>query len=244
MKKLLFAAAALLLLSSCDRFKVQVYEDDLTMALEEGSTDSLHLAISLEYVAGGLKPEALQAINNTIATQAFDLEEAGGSLEECAVKYRENLIDLYFNENEDGKGGFIGTWEDELDGVFMPDWDGKKNYALTYYSFRGGAHGIMTISYLVFDPKTGAQLTEKDLFKDGYREPVTALLQADLAHCLSAEEDDFLEMVNMDLVVPNGNFILDFEGITWVYQPYEIGPYALGALTAGATWEDLKPYLK
>ena len=50
-------------------------------------------------------------------------------------------------------------------------------------------------------------------------------------------------MLWLDNVVPNGNFFLDKEGITWSYQPYEVGPYALGIVTATLSWDDLKPYL-
>lgn len=241
MKKLLLAASALLVLASCSRFKTQVYEDDLALPLSEQSADSLHMVISLEYVTGGLKPEAMEAINAALAAQAFDLEEPSGTLEECAVSYRENLIDLYLNENE-GKEGLC-TWEDQIEGAFLADWNGKKNYTLSYYSFRGGAHGIMTVSNLVFDPATGAPVTEQDLFREGYREPVAALMQESLSQALSADEE-FREMVNMDMVVPNGNFSTDAEGMTWVFQPYEVGPYALGLITTSVSWEALKPYLK
>ena len=241
MKKILFAASALLILAACNRFATQVYEDDLTLPLSEESADSLHMAITIEYVTGGIGTGAMAAINHTIASQAFDLEEADGTLEECAAAYRENLIDLYLNEN-DGKEG-LSSWEDQLDGIFMPDWDGKKNYTLSYYSFRGGAHGIMTVSYLVFDPKTGRQLTEADLFQDGYKDPVAALMREALQKAMAVDEE-FQDMVDMEMVTPNGNFSLDAEGITWVFQPYEVGPYALGLVTADVPWESLKPYLK
>ena len=33
-------------------------------------------------------------------------------------------------------------------------------------------------------------------------------------------------------------------GIQWVFQPYEAGPYALGIVTASVSWKELKPYLK
>jgi len=242
MKKILPAAALLLVLTvSCNRFRTQVYEDFLVMPLAAESPDSLHLSISLEYVTGGVSPEAMEAINGAISTQAFDLEEMAGTLEESAVSYRENLIDLYLNENEGQEG--LATWEDEVDGLFMPDWKGKKNYTLSYYSFRGGAHGIMTVSYLVFNPSTGALLTEKDLFREGYEEPVAQVLKQHIADSLQGEEG-LEEMVNLEAVAPNGNFYLDADGVTWVYQPYEIGPYALGILSATASWEELKPYLK
>lgn len=43
---------------------------------------------------------------------------------------------------------------------------------------------------------------------------------------------------------PNGNFSVSEEGVTWTYNPYEIAPYAMGAIELAVRWSDLKPYLK
>ncbi len=32
--------------------------------------------------------------------------------------------------------------------------------------------------------------------------------------------------------------------VTWTYNPYEIAPYAMGAIELAVRWSDLKPYLK
>jgi hypothetical protein len=50
--------------------------------------------------------------------------------------------------------------------------------------------------------------------------------------------------VNLEEVVPNGNFGLFEEGVEWLYQPYEVGPYALGIVSATIPWNQLTPYLK
>ena len=44
--------------------------------------------------------------------------------------------------------------------------------------------------------------------------------------------------------VPNGNFGVSEEGVTWTFNPYEIAPYALGIIDLTVSWADLKPYLK
>ena len=241
MKKLLLIPAALLLLIGCQpSLKVSVYQDELVLPLADESPDSLHMSIYLEYIAKG-KPEAAKAINDVIIQQAFDLEDRHGTLEECAVSYRENLIDLYLNENE-GKEG-ICTWEDHLEGFFEGRWKDYRVYVLKYESFRGGAHGITTVIPLVFSFKTGALLREEELFQEGYREPVAALLQNNLKEVF-ADDPLWLEMISMESVVPNGVFYPSETGVSWYFQPYEIGPYALGMVTAEATWEELKPYLK
>ena len=43
---------------------------------------------------------------------------------------------------------------------------------------------------------------------------------------------------------PNGNFYVSEEGITWVYNPYEIAAYASGVIELPISWETLKPFLQ
>lgn len=243
MKRTLLFLSALLLLASCDLTRTETYVDDLVVPLEEGSSDSLFFSVSLEYVVTGMKVEARQALNSTIISQAFDMEDGGGSLEEVAIRYRENLIDEYMNENAVLEGG-VRSWEDHLTGSFQARYKGWKNYLVSYYSFRGGAHGIQTLSHIVFDAKTGLQVSEADLFAPGYEAPVAQLIRAAIQASMEKEDPELLQLVNLEEVVPNGNFALYEEGIEWLYQPYEVGPYALGIVSATIPWNQLTPYLK
>ena len=136
------------------------------------------------------------------------------------------------------------TWEDKINGVFTTTYKNWRNYTLSYYNFRGGAHGIQTVSQLVFDKKTGEQLEEAQLFADGYAQPVALLMQAAVKADMEAEDPELVQLVEMDSVVPNGNFSVGTSGVQWIFQPYEVGPYALGIVTALVSWEELKPYLK
>lgn len=238
-----FALLVLLLsLAACQRaLRTDCYEDDLAMPAAEGSTDSLLLSISLEYVTGGADAQVRDAFNEVILTRAFDLENSSVTgLEETAIRYRENLIDEYLTECAGGSS----TWEDRMAGQFTGDWKGWKNYRLSYYQYRGGAHGIQTVSPVVFEAKTGRPLEEKDLFVEGYEGPVTVLLQEAVTESLRAEAEELLELLEIDLVVPNNNFSVGAEGVEWVFQPYEVGPYALGIVSATVPWEQLNPYLK
>lgn len=240
MKKFLLPLAVLAMLTGCNHFTTEVYQDNLTMAICEDCEDSLTFNLSVEYVTGGMSADAMDLLNRYIVYNAFDLEEFDAPLVETAEYYREGLMEYYLNEC--AEAGMVSSWEDDTDAYFLPDWKGWKNYLIRYYSYRGGAHGIQTESYLVFNAKTGELIKEPDLFKEGYEEPVTEMLRLCIKDSLPFDEE-MTEMLWLDNVVPNGNFFLDKEGITWSYQPYEVGPYALGIVTATLSWDDLKPYL-
>jgi len=243
MKRILFFVSALLLLASCDMVRTETYQDDLVMPLEEGQADSLFFSVSLEYVVTGMKVEIRQSINKAIVAQAFDLEGGDGTLEETAIRYRENLIDEYMNENAVLENG-VRSWEDRLTGAFQAKYKNYMNYLVSYYSFRGGAHGIQTLSQIVFDAKTGEQVHEADLFAPGYEEPVAQLLRLAVKSAMEQEDPELMQLVNLEEVSPNGNFSLHEDGVEWLFQPYEVGPYALGIVSATLTWEDLRPFMK
>ena len=245
-KRKLFVLPALLLLAAgCNSFRTQTYVDGLAMPLREGSQDSLLFDISLEYAVKGLPEEVIGTMNGNILTLAFDLEDAPGDIEETAVRYRENLVDQYFSENENAtlEPGFA-TWEDRIGGMFAQPYKDWMNYQMAYYSYRGGVHGVQTLTNLVFDKQTGRSLTEEDLLAPGYADPLTALLYGRIIENLDKEDESLAELVEKDWVTANGNFSVGADGVTWYFQPYEIGPYALGVVTATLSWEELKPLLK
>ena len=237
MKKLFLLVVTLLALQACDGLRTAHYEDDLALPREQESADTLLLSIDVEYVTKGPSPEAVEQMNGVILTQAFDLEDSPGTVEETALRYRENLIDEFLTESR-------FTWEDRIIGLFTEKYKGWRNYLLTYYSFRGGAHGIQTMSQIVFDAKTGDVLSEGDFLADGYEEPVAELLRKAILDSMTAEAPELVDLVQMDAIGPNGNFSVGEDGMEWIFQPYEAGPYALGILSATLDWEALKPYLK
>ena len=51
-----------------------------------------------------------------------------------------------------------------------------------------------------------------------------------------AEKNIFFSAMEIE---PNDNFLLDNKGLTWIYDPYEIAPYAYGAVSVSLPWSKL-----
>lgn len=233
---------ALLAATGCRRgMRTDVYQDELVMQARDDSPDSLHISISLEYIVGGIPEEVMDKINGTIRDWAFDLEEADGSLEESAIKYRDSLIDEYLTDNTPGEATF--SWEDITTGMFMDPCDKYLNYQFSFYQFRGGVHGLQTVKPVVFDLSTGEVVEEDDLFKPGYIDPVSKLMQEAVTRSMGADYEELLPLVDIGSIIPNDNFAVKKEGVEWIFQPYDVGPYALGIVSATVSWDALKPYL-
>jgi hypothetical protein len=244
MKRFLPLAAALLLAAGCN-LRTATYSDEQATPLGEGQTDSLLQSVSIEYPVKGAKAEVLAKIEDGILNTVFDMEEIPGSVEETALRYEDNLKDEYFNEYEGLKSGFgAKTWEDHVNGYFSGRYKQYLSYMVELYSDRGGAHGISTMTPVVFDKKTGEIVPEEAFFADGYREPVAALLQAHLPEALEGDEEALAAVSDPGLVVPNGLYEVTKDGVTWYYQPYVIAPFSVGVISISIPWNELKPYVR
>lgn len=241
-----FPLLALLLLAACNNNpKIKTYEDVLELPLPGSQQDTLFVSLVLDYVDGGVSEEEKQKMNDAIISHAFDLEETDQTLEQIAVRYRDNLIDEYLNENEELVGsGQVLSWADELTGRFEDEYQGWLNYTIQYYSYRGGAHGYTTFTPLVFDKKSGDLVIESDLFQEGYEEPLSQLMRQQLMEYIKGEDESLLEVVEMSYVEPNENFTLGPDGVQWHFQADEIWPHAFGPLSVTLSWDSLKPFLK
>ena len=244
MKRFLPLAAALLLAAGCN-LRTATYSDEQATPLGEGQTDSLLQSVSIEYPVKGAKAEVLAKIEDGILNTVFDMEEIPGSVEETALRYEDNLKDEYFNEYEGLEGGFgAKTWEDHVNGYFSGRYKQYLSYMVELYSDRGGAHGISTMTPVVFDKNTGDIVPEEAFFADGYREPVAALLQAHLPEALEGDEEALAAVSDPGLVVPNGLYEVTKDGVTWYYQPYVIAPFSVGVISISIPWNELKPYVR
>ena len=244
MKRFLPLAAALLLAAGCN-LRTATYSDEQATPLGEGQTDSLLQSVSIEYPVKGAKAEVLAKIEDGILNTVFDMEELPGSVEETALRYEDNLKDEYFNEYEGQEGGSgTRTWEDHVNGYFSGRYKQFLSYMVEIYSFRGGVHGINTMTPVVFDKNTGDVVPEEAFFADGYREPVAALLQAHLPEALEGDEEALAAVSDPGLVVPNGLYEVTKDGVTWYYQPYVIAPFSVGVISISIPWNELKPYVR
>ena len=241
----LFALAAALLLATGCQMKTDTYSDEQAIPLAEGQADSLIMSVSIEYPVRGAGEEILAKMEDGILNAAFDMEEILGTVEETVTRYEDNLKDEYFNEYEGDEGDSgVRTWEDHVNGYFSGRYGNFLSYMVEFYGFRGGAHGMNTMTPVVFDRKTGEIVPEEEFFADGYRDPVAALIQAHLPEALEGDAEALAAVFEPDLLAPNGLYELTKDGVTWYYQPYDIAPYYLGVISITVPWKELKPFVR
>lgn len=106
-------------------------------------------------------------------------------------------------------------------------------YRTRYEEYTGGAHGIYMTSFLNLNLHTLTPIHLSDFFAEGYEEALTDLLWNQLMadnHVATHKELEDLGYGSTGELTPTENFCIGQEGITFLYNVYEIAPYVMGAI--------------
>lgn len=140
--------------------------------------------------------------------------------------------------------GFLTTeYEDdaEMSAVFCGE---ILSVCLRRSSYTGGAHPNSYVSGYLFDLASGQFILDPSQLADD-----PAAFQAGAAELLIEKADhegpggyweDYQEIIRSG---SGGATLFDEAGMRVVYAPYELGPYAIGAVELRLDWEELAPLL-
>ena len=238
-KSILVAIAFVTLLfavSGCAQ-SVEKVELERRIQLYPGSEVALQMSCDIEWPVKGYSQNALGVIQRNILEALFPKSNTFNDPEQAFIEwcneykteYRESNLSEY---KEYGECPFM-EWEDDVAGVINEPYNGIVSYVYDHYTYTGGAHGGTYRGTINMDEQTGRILTESDIFEPGYYQQLTSLLREYLPKCTE------MDMIFDANISPSDNFYVTSEGITYVYQQYEIGPYALGIVEVLVPWSEL-----
>ena len=251
------AAMALLAAACCcnkcgNSIDTATYEEYLMVPMMDSSLDSLDIQISLEYPVAGLEDSVKAKITENLLFAAFDVDYCLSSVDSAAVRYRDDLIEEY-QEQQEMYADFISkrdtimegnlfSWRQYINGYFTGDeYKDYLTYVVELQEDRGGAHPNNTVNAMVFNRLTGDVVVESDIFKE--ESDLTPFLAEHLLEALDGDEDALLA-IYPDVLACNGNFEVGKKGITFYYNPNEIAPSYLGVIAIRIPWEELGEYMK
>lgn len=139
---------------------------------------------------------------------------------------------------------FVINCETRIRGAVSYESDRLLNYEHRMYVYSGGAHGMYRITNYIFDVNTGEVISEADIFADNVDDRLHALLveQATTLRSdgtLPSDSDFFGD----DLIIPNGNLELGENGLSYIFNPYEIAPYSYGTIAIPLDNDKVLPLL-
>ena len=230
------------------------FEYHETYKLSEHASESptLKFDFSLSLIEVG-DSTATDNINQAIAYTLF--ESADKSIEKAC----EDFIALRKKEYLELLPEYINSKDNDMPAVwfynyYIADSEVKRgyrdyiNYTIMWEEFTGGAHPNSYYAVLNFNPETGEEIVLGNILKEDYDEPLTEILINNLAKQLQVEDIEGIKekgylYQDYEMFISN-NFILDNEKIVFIYNKYEIAPYAVGDIMIDVTYEELKDLLK
>jgi len=107
--------------------------------------------------------------------------------------------------------------------------------------YTGGAHGYYNEIYKVFDTKKNQTLQLKSIVENPENKIWTKILMAN--YLKTDVGNGNAELLLVDEIPLNNNFYFDKENLYFLYNQYEIAPYAAGPVIIKIPFSEIKPFL-
>lgn len=193
-----------------------------------------------------------KAVNNAIADELFGM--TGQSLKavadsfatQYADDYKKNLTAFYREDQNDKSRRKWYEYTYKVTTSTEKARDGFTVYKAVTDYYEGGAHGVSITAVMNFSNATGKRYRLKDVFVPGSEKRLADLLLSALEEKTGQKGIDALKeagyLNTTDIYAPQ-NFALGPDGVTFVYNAYEIAPYEKGITELTLSYDDLKDLL-
>lgn len=188
---------------------------------------------------------ALEAVERANIGYFFDLDDFEGSARVAADSSIARFAREYAMPQQARTDAGLPRetlWEGELsvesEGSVV---DTLLCYVITRSSYTGGAHGMYSTGCHTYSLADGFELSLADLFDARQLEILDRAIHEKIADDYGAASDDELSDLGFfpEYIGLTENFLITPEGITFCYNPYEIGCYALGSVEVTFSREEL-----
>ena len=195
---------------------------------------------------------ATARIDSTLALTLFGecttLKDACYRFVDSRKKDFDEMHDEYINSKYNDTPAYFFSPYDLIGATVQVGYKECITYIVAHEEYNGGAHPNTYIYITNFDPNSGDEITLNDIFKEGYEEPLTAMLTSQLmketqASTIEELRDKYFLFFDTEMFVSN-NFILGEDNITFLYNRYEIAPYAYGEISLTLDYTTLKDIMK
>jgi len=156
------------------------------------------------------------------------------------------MMDSYIRDFESFKKQFpkvIQEWTVEFDARVYSETEKIICFAFENYSYLGGAHPNMVMTFRNVSRETGDTLSLPDLFGQGFEEKLNALIDKNYRRMKGLNPGDNLQEKGElfeNFIKFNYNFSVTGEkGVEFFYNAYEIAPYAAGPVVVTLSAQDI-----
>lgn len=235
-------AALVLAAAGCTKRPVQPRFDTVAIdTLIEGNGFACDIQYRFASIRNASSSPALEAIEQANIGRFFELEAYSGTARDAArqsIRQIGGELALPPGTEPSGQTLWRGEIAAESEGSVV---DTLLCYIITRSSYTGGAHGIYGTQCYTYSLAGGYEITTADLFTETQLIRLDQLIRGKIRQQFEARDDAELEAKGFfpEYIGTTENFLVTPEGITFYYNPYDIGCYALGAVEVTVSREEL-----
>ncbi len=256
-----------LLISSCDSKPKKATSNDIAFdslrvektyhLLNNPDNPNCNLQINFTFPVKMDDKSLLPAVSKLFVSSYFGENYETLSPAEAVAKYTEDYLNAYKEleaeykkELENADKTPAGSWfsyYEMSENEITYNQGGLLCFIVHFENYTGGAHGAHAFHNHVINLATGAYLTEEDIFVDNFQDALAQLLIDKIAeqnHVADPKELENVGFFSIDEIYPNGNFLVDGDGITYTFNEYEIAAYVVGATNVHLSYKELSMLLK
>ena len=237
--------------ASCLEFERVRVSKNVRMCHDKNSPEC-HVSIDILCSKG--KDSVSRHINDAIAEMLFGTKVNNSSMthivDSAACCYTKSYInELSKMYREDAYYSTRVSWYEYRYNVSSRIEKGRNGiivYITTLNYYEGGSHSIVQRLVLNIDPKTGRSVQLADMLVKGYEKSLKEKLLNALMSKTGLNNTDDLHVEGylyaMGMFVAN-NYIIGENGITFIYNVFELAPYDKGTIELTLKYTELKDIL-
>lgn len=233
---------------------------------DDKTSPTCKFTIDYSYISEASANDTLaQRINEAVQTVALGKEYArmeptiavDSFKNSYIANYRKEVAELY---QEDIKNGTppdeLPSWynyEYSLTTTFSEGKEGVINYTSDTFEYTGGAHPNEWVRWLNFNKNNGRLLTINDVFIPNAQPSICRILLKALIEEMAEQlENDNIKTLedlqnegilnSTNIYIPE-NFLLEKDNISFLYNKYDIAPYAVGVIVLSLPYTEIEKYM-
>lgn len=244
MKRYIQSLLLLVVLSSCSneiRFENKEFSKKSNLLCKENCPE---IKVSIPYATNN--STSADSINKKVFSRIKELvylDEKPIEIEDYQVLLS-SFINSYETTKEEIPDATFG-WEAAIEGTVKYQSEHIINLEIDHYTFTGGAHGYEGLQSLIFDSKTGKNISNESLFKDisGLKKMLEIKFRKKYQIPLKGNINQTGYLFENDQFQLPKNIFFTNDGLLFHYNQYEAAAYVEGPKTLFIPYASLKKYL-
>ncbi len=221
-------------------------------SLDAGDSVNGYCKVDIQFLkpVAGVNEEVLSKLQQQLMVYAFDSSYINYDAQLAVDTFISGTFDAYAKHlkiRAKRPGSDMNNEEWSMNTVILFNDMGILSYELSRYTKLGKFLVMNNTQYLVFDLGTGRKIIQRDIFEEGFEPRVSELLKEQIMIDNGFDSEE--QMINNGYffamnIMPNENFSVTEEGISYVFNPDEIAVYSLGQTEVLLSYNALASVLK